>query len=397
MSSIRRFLIYSLLIATLSIATLSIAKAEDISPTDLPLGDENPASQRPIQIPELPPDQRSNASIAYILRRRGDENRIKELELFDSTVPVVLIAKGSEIKPTIALHANFNRPGWKIFTQGSQGLQALQGSLLKTNNENIQKNAPSQVRPNQQFNSEFTIYAHLLGRVSEVALTAIGPNGEKQSEKVYIYAPNARAYHVVSAWDDLLLSAGLTTFSYAQTGFGAYESINALASIRYGTPDSDSILSFVASAEMTILAFASSPINTSPQIFEARGDVSIRPGPKPTGRLRSRILIGGTYLTMFSNGSPFGFSDLTAPEIGIQSRYIASFRDDWIGEIRYIPVGGITKVGQQGINLSIAWSKLLQDSRRLETGLTYSAYNYLPDDAIAIQTSLISLRLGLTL
>jgi hypothetical protein len=341
--------------------------------------DESPAAQRPIQIPQLPTDERSTAQIAYILRRRGSEFRIPDMEIYESTVPVVLISKGTEIKPTIAIHGQFSRPGWKLM---------LQDQIPVTFSGASQPGQPS---------TEFTIYAHLNGRVSEISVSAVGPGGQRQLEKVYIYAPNARAFHVVSAWDDLLLSAGLTNMSYEQTGFGAYQSINALISARYSNADGEPRFGILGSAEMTVLAFASSPISTSPQLLEGKIDLSIRPSSQPLTRFRTRLLLGFTYLTMFSNGSPFGFSDLAAPEAGLQFRYIATYREDYVAELHFAPIGGLTKIDQHGLNMSFGWSKLLQDSRRLEVGLSYSAYSYQPDNTVSILTSLVSLKAGLTL
>lgn len=335
--------------------------------------DDSPAAQRPIQIPELPPDPRNDASIAYVLRRKAPEFKIPELKIFDSTVSVLLVAKGDNIKPTVALRGSYGRMGWHLFLQDGSPVQTSAGT------------------------NEFTVYAHLNGRVSELALVAVGPKNERQLEKIYLYAPNARGYHIVSAWDDLLLSAGLTNMSYQQTGFGAYQSINALISARYGGGDPTSRFGLVASGDMTVLAFASSPINTAPQLFEGKIALSVRPTSKPLGRLRTRLLIGGTYLTMFSNGSPFGFSDLTSPEVGIQWRYVATFREDYLAELRFAPIGGLTSIAQNAVYISGGWSKLLQDSRRLEVSLSYTGYSYQPDQYDSIIASLISLKFGLTL
>jgi len=328
-----------------------------------------PVPDRPVQIPELPPDPRESEPIAYFLRSRDTAARVPDLEIFDTEAPIVLVAVGSDIKPTIAVRGRFQREGWSLFAQ--EGARPL--------------------------TKEFTVYAHLRGRLNEITFLAKGPNGEKQTERIYIYAPNAKSFHVVSAWENLLFSTGLANFSYLQTGYGIYESVNVAASVRYGPLDTDAFMTVLASAEMTVLALASSPIDTAPQLFEARGNLSFRTNKQPLLRTRHRILLGVGYLTMFSNGSPFGFSNLAVPDLGFQSRYIASAKTDWIGEVHFMPIGGLEALGQNGVNVSLAWSRLLENSRRMEVAMVYSGYNYKPEERISIGTSLFTVRVGLTL
>ena len=331
--------------------------------------EDNPLAERPIQLPELPQSQKQREQIAYFLRASKTGPTIKDLVISDSEAPIVMVIRGSDIKPTIALNGSFQRPGWTLFVLG--GDQALP--------------------------VDFVVYAHLQGRINEITLIATGPKGEREIEKIYVYSPNARTFHVVSAWEDLLFSAGVAGFSYAQSTFGVYEAIQAIASVRYSTPDSDSLFGFLGSAEMTVWGIAMSPVNTSPQLFEGKADLTIRTNRNSSQRMHYRALLGGTYLTMFSNGSPFGFSDLMVMEFGVQGRYIASAKDDWIGEFRYMPVGGVSDWGQFAINTSLALSRLLNDSRRIEFALCYSFYKWLPATTISIETSLLTFRVGLTL
>lgn len=329
----------------------------------------SPEADRPVRIPEMPANSDQLNPSAYFVRSNSGRARIEGLDILDDEVPIVLFAKDSAIKPTIAIRGVYKREGWRLF--GPDGKQPLP--------------------------TEFTIYAHLRGRVNEIEFTAVGPSKERQKERVYIYAPNARTFYVVSAWENILFSAGLSGFSYSQTGFGVYESINATAAVRYGSPDTDSFMTFVGSAEMMVLALASSPVSTAPQLLEIKADLSLRTNKRPMQRIRHRVLVGGTYVTMFSNGSPFGFSDLMAFEAGLQSRYIASSKVDWIFEVRYVPVAGFQSLGEFGYNIGIARSLLLENARRMEIGFGYTSYDYQALDTIRIQTSLVSLRIGLTL
>jgi hypothetical protein len=323
--------------------------------------------------PPVKPPQKT-VWVAHILRRKTSDLLIKNLEFPDNRVPVFLVAKDEGLRPTVSIHGKFDRPGWKLV---------------------LQDNIPVSFDATP---GEFTIYAHLRSRISEVLLTAVGPAGEKEIEHVYVYAPEAMEFQVVSAWDQILLSAGVSFLSYAQAGFGEYQSISGLLSARYSSPENwKSRFGLLASGDVTVFTAASSPVDRGPQILEGKLDISFLLKPDPTKRWRSQIFAGGSYLTMLSYGSPFGFSDLIAPEFGMRSRYTVNPQAAWIGEARFVALAPPGSFDQLGCNLSIAWSKFVSDSHRLELGFQYTGYIYEPEPSVAIHLHQFALKLGLSI
>lgn len=363
-----------LLIILLGTAPLgfSIAHADETpSVESTPVESPDPAAERPIPLPDFPKVP-EGPPVAHILRVKDASKRIAGLELVDSATPVALIAQGADIKPTVALRGRFNRVGWTLTAEADTTPLTGPGT------------------------SEFTVYAHLRGRVNQIDFVATGPNKARETERVYLYAPNAKSFHVVSAWDDLLFSTGLAYMSYRQSGFGNYQAIDVLADVQYTTSDSESLFGFTSSVDMTIFALVTSPIATSPQLFEAKADLTLRTRKGPLKRDRSRFLAGVTYLTMFANGSPFGFADLAAPEFGFYNRRVVNATDDWIFQFRFAPIGGLTNIDQRAVNVSLTRSRLLANSRRFEMGVAYSGYAFKPEEAITISSTVISFRVGIT-
>jgi hypothetical protein len=353
------------------IASLAVAIALPQAQAEQAYGkDEVPVEAT--KAPEKPPQK--TLWVAHILRRKSNDAIIKELDFPDLRVPVMLVAKDGDLRPTVAIKGKFDRPGWKLILQ----------------DENAVNFAPD--------SAAFTIYAYLKGRINVVLLNAVGPQGEKETESVYIYAPEAMEFHVVSAWDQILLSAGGSFLSYAQAGYGEYQALSALLSARYISPERwKSRFGLLAGADMTVLTAVSSPIDRGPQILEGKVDLTYLLKQDAAKRWRTLVLAGGSYLTMFSYGSPFGFSNLFAPELGIRSRYNVNPQASWIGEARFVALAPPGTFNQLGLNLGLAWSKLVSDSHRVELGLQYSAYVYEPEPSYPIRVNQLSLKLGLSI
>ncbi len=319
--------------------------------------------------------------VAHVLRRKSNEFLIKNFSLTESRLPIVLVAKKDELRPTVTIRGKFERQGWKLLIEGATPVVFDEGKTT------------------------FSIHAHLKGRINKMNLTAVGPNGERENEALYIYAPEAMEFKVVNAWDQILLSVGTSFLSYAQKGFGEYRSISGLLSARYNSPEkkltaeSDlySRIGLIANMDLTVLTLIASPVDRGPQLLEAKLDGTYQFDPDPYGRVQNQLLVGASYITMFNYGSPFGFSNLLAPEIGWRRRVLVSPVAAWVGEARFIGLSEFYTFNSLALNLSLAWSRLISDSHRLELGFSYSGYFYRPEPEIPVRLHQLSVKLGLSI
>jgi hypothetical protein len=104
-----------------------------------------------------------------------------------------------------------------------------------------------------------------------------------------------------------------------------------------------------------------------------------------------------TYLTLLSNGSPFGFSNLLAPELGFRSYYPLNYYSGFFADIKYAPLGAFTGIQEYALDVSLGWSRRLPNYHRFEIKLNYSDLAYQPETDLKIQTQLFSLRFGYTI
>ena len=309
---------------------------------------------------------------AYILRRKTGEAVIEGLRVPARKIPVVLVSKEGRLRPVIEIKGIYDRKGWKLFVQ----------------------NYP--LRTSDDVN-DFKTFAYLNAKINQVALTAKGPNGEVENETIYVYAPDAQEFEVVSNWDRVILTAGPSILSYSQTGYGNLTALTAAVSAQYATPpDRASRWGLFASADFTSLLFmANRPIDSSPDMLQIKGDALYRLTSEKPHFWHIQALAGISYLTMFANGSPFGFSNLIVPEVGFRSRYLLSSKTALVGEVRALPIRGL--FSQRGYDLYLGWSHILTNFHRFEMGISVSDYYYASDSNTNIQYDLVTLKLGYTL
>lgn len=358
--------------------------------------DQNPTPNSPVQPgagattteptpAPLPPPQRTQW-VAHLMRVRSEDRRISGLGFYSNQFPIVLVPKGSDLRPTISIEGRFANPGWTLAVRSIQD-----GAGFDTP---IELNAQT---------GSFSIPLHLRGRVNELLLVAKKTGASKdqksnlQAERVYIYAPEAMEFHVVSPWDNILISIGPSFLSYTQTGYGEYQSISAMLSGRYSTPEAASRWGFLANLNASLITITSSPIERGPQLIEAKLDGSYALREKADKKYRIQLLGGLNYLTLLSNGSPFGFSDLVSPEIGVRVRRIFNPVVSMVGEVRWAVMAMPPDISQRGIDASLAWSRFQGDSKRLEAGIGVFSYVFQPDTSQLIQATQITIRLGLSI
>ena len=112
---------------------------------------------------------------------------------------------------------------------------------------------------------------------------------------------------------------------------------------------------------------------------------------------RHQLLGGVSFLTMYSNGAPFGFANLLAPEIGVRSRYLKNSRDAYIIDIRYTALSAPTDLGHRGLNFSFGFSRILPSFHRIEPSIGYSSYFFAPESERTVHVDVITLRIGYSL
>lgn len=310
--------------------------------------------------------------VAHLLRRTPENLKLKSLEFISTKIPVLLIARPGNLRPLVEIRGKFVRPGWTLHAQNSPVGQAAGVA-------------------------DFKFFAFLNGRINEVVLNAKGPNGEIEEERIYLFAPEAQEFTLVSPWNSLVISAGLSSVDYTQTGFGNYLAYTSSLSARYSTFDGPNQLSYFASLDFTAFTLASQPQQSNPQFVEGRLDAAWMLPFVPNQPWKTQILAGGFYATMLANGSEIGFSNLIAPEVGLRTRYIISPFDALVSDFRLVILSSKFDFVDRGFSASLALSRNLINSHRIELGLYYSNTSYQASDTVRVSYGTLSLMLGYSL
>lgn len=310
---------------------------------------------------------------AHVLRRKPEDRKITGFSVLADELPVMLVPKENKLRPFTEIPILFDHPGWILFAQEQQVTEKSDGA------------------------SKLKIPIYLNGRVNQVTLNAKGPDGESESETVYIVSPNAQEFAVVNPWDRVLVSVGMTNLNYFQTYYGTYTSTTGLVGVQYATPP-ETAYGFYSSMDITALTFDESPIKAGVEIVEAKADFALAlKQNRLTSPWRHQLLAGASFLTMYANSAPFGFANLLAPEIGLRSRYIKNSKDAYIVDMRYIALDKPTDLSQGGINLSLAFSRILPSFHRIEPSFNYSRYFFTPETGKSVRVEVISLRIAYSL
>jgi hypothetical protein len=157
-------------------------------------------------------------------------------------------------------------------------------------------------------------------------------------------------------------------------------------------PDRPSRWGLFTSGDFTTLLFlASRPISTSPDILQLKLDALYRLTAEKPSHWQLQMVGGVNYLTMFSNGSPFRFSNLINPDLGLRTRYLMNSQAALVGELHWEPFG---ELSQRGFDLSLGISRTLRNFHRFEFSLNLSDYHYFSDQQTEIRYDLFTLKLG---
>lgn len=306
--------------------------------------------------------------LAHVLRQ-NDSPGITNLKFSQERIPVMLVPHKKDLRPLVEIKVTYDRPDWTLFTP--DGKPAKRGSLA----------------------NEYVIFAFLNSQISELALTAKGPNSEKQTEMIYLFAPEAQEFQVVSPWNALSVSLGFTYLTYEQTLFGVLSSRGGMVGLDYISREGRSRWGYLGHLDMTILSLKSDPIDANPQLIDGRLLMSYRLPWGEQSRWRYKALFGLGYLSMISNGSPFGFSGLKYPDLAIRAQHYLSTKSSFIYEFRLVPLQNFSFEDQRGYHFSWTWSKTLKSLRRQDVILRYSDTQFTTDNQ-NIGVGLFSISLG---
>lgn len=290
--------------------------------------------------------------VAHVLRDKTNEKPLSDLKIDINKLPVYLVPQGESFRPLVNLKLNYNKPGWKLFLGDKEPVRQTSD------------------------NGEHTVYAYLRSRVSTIVLTAIGPKQERESETIYIFAPEAREFKSVSVFDSVLFSIGHSYLIYRQSSFGTFVSQALLVGAKYISPEKGYRLGYFADAHLTLYTYTSSPIEENPQFFEGRAGLSYLVKLSSNPKYRSRFTLGASTINLFSLGAPFGFSGLYGANLGVRTEFYQSAKSSFSGELQLSPYDFGDVLGERSVKLTLDWTRNLNNLRRVQYGFSYASHKF---------------------
>jgi len=292
--------------------------------------------------------------LAQVIRVKSESNNIASLVFEQEKNPVFLVRDETRFRPLVSLRGVI-----KGFSKGQQ--------LVLENKYNI---------PVNEKTGFFNINVYLTSKKNEINL--ILRSADKVAiEKVFLVAPDAEEYNVSSPWDSIRVLLGTTYFYYNQTGYSPFYSWVGNFALRYHSPEKIGYFGFNSDLDLAIVTFKSNQNNYAPQVGQLRLEVMYFDEWTKDPQYKIHYLLGGSYLTMLSNGATFGFKNLVAPDFGVRIRHITSEHSDLAATLRLSLMD--TKLQDRGIELELSSGFIFKNSHRGELGLKYLDYMYSPD------------------
>lgn len=311
--------------------------------------------------------------IAHVLREKKEDKVLSGLEVVQEKVPVFLVPKGDEFRPLVKLTFKYN---------GGQEvkLQDATRQLLRFN--------PA--------TGTYTLYAYLSSHVNSVRITAVPERGERKSETLYIFAPEAREFKSVNLFDSIQFVLGHNQLTYRQTSaaFDEYKAQSLLLGIKYLSPENGKKLGYFADLHATVLAYSAEPIDDSAQFLEGRLGLSYSTKIFKNPRFRSRILFGLRTINLFSLAD-LGFTGLWGVNVGLKSEFFKSGKNSFAYELEYTPYDFGDPLRERTLKAGLEWNRNLNNIRRMQLGLSYSD-NSFTDGLEKIRLGSASLYFGLS-
>lgn len=316
--------------------------------------------------------RQSKIWLAHILRQKKTGTTIPFLEFKKTQVPVTLIPKDGVLLPTVEINGTLLQNEWRIEFGDQVPLNDFKGKR------------------------DFTLHLFITGRINEFTLNAVSVRGESIQEKIFLFAPQSSEYLQVSPWNAVTILGGVAGFGYYQSDYGIYKALMSQMSVRYAPLEGERPWSWAAKLDMTLQTLNASPVEGGPQLISAKLNGTYRIEPKYDLRLSEQILFGINYLTMLSNNSTFGFSNLIAPEIGWRLRWKRDNANYLVGDFRLLTLStDILK--QRGFELSGTWSHTLSNMHNIEFGIDYYGVVFKSNYKTEIRTDVFTLQFGYSL
>lgn len=316
----------------------------------------------------------SDKSVTVTAKVYRDKKKppLNGLTIPSTELPLFFVPRGDNLKTYVELPITFNRPGW---------------SLNANNKIIIDVDKQDQI---------YSIPIYLKPKMNALLLSAHGPNGSIETETIYIFAPEtSEKAKSKLIWDSVILSAGLASINYYQAGTGTYNSMTGLISIEYATPPQYwSGLSYYLNASLASPPLWESPVKSGSQVIEAKADVGYFLATQKESSARHQFLAGLSYLTMFSNSSPFGFANLIAPDFGYRLNLMRSEDSAFIFDFRYVALAMPTQFKIYGFNLNSSYTFKFSNGHRGEAGLNYLNYRFYPEEERVVNLGMFQIKFG---
>lgn len=239
---------------------------------------------------------------AHVLRQEKTGVLIKDLKIEIEKVPVYLMARGNKVRPLVMVKMTYPEE---------------QGELMVRPNVPLRKTKV----PNERI-----LYAYLKSPVSEVPLVVKKKNGEPEKETLYLFAPEARQFKIENPFKTTFLKLGMAWAFYQQTSYGTFVSSSMQIGLKYMSPEKGQRWGILGDIDLTVFTFDSSPEDLNPQFWEGLLAATMKYKVFKGPRWRSRILGGVNTIGVYDHGSPFGFSGLYGPTLGLRSEYYVNGR-----------------------------------------------------------------------
>jgi hypothetical protein len=289
--------------------------------------------------------------LAHVLRDRTGQNIIKDLKISKDKIPVFLIPQDDSFRPLVKLEVEFNRPGWNLFI----------GDKLPMR---------------RQKDGSYVLYAYLRSRLNAVEIRAQNEQGAQEREILYLFAPEAREFKLVSPFDSVLFTLGHSFLVYEQTSFGTFVAQSLMLGVRYVSPDKGNSFGLLGDFTATVFTYDSSPIEQNPQFMEGRLGLTYPVKLIKNPKYRTKLFLGASTINFVSYGSPFGFSGLYSADLGIRTVYYRSGQNSYAGEFHYAPIEFSDPLGERSFRFVFDWSMNLDNLRQAQIGLSYSNHSF---------------------
>jgi hypothetical protein len=328
------------------------------------------------QLRELSERGGSAAKVQLVLRSEATKvPGIRGLTLSEREIPFSVAPVGSRLFTRVEIRGRLDRPGWVLFAQKEAIAGPDSGAV------------------------EFRSVIQLDTGASQVMLTAVGPEGQVESDTLLLLAPKVQEYRVTRSWGELTALLGAAHISYAQTELATLYTTNVAFGLDYSTPRGASRWALLARGRMTYFPLATSIRAEEPQMLDARLAVTYRlsgstqaSGRSPRRRWELSALVGAFYQTTLTFGSRYGFFDLVSSDWGGRAEYRLGGESVLRADLRYSMLGKVFE--EWGLSGELGWHTRLASQKRLGVVLGWNNIAFNPNATSRAQLNWLQLLIA---